>query len=183
MITYTTARTDDDLKGILALQKANLSFNLSTEEIASQGFVTVVHDLDTLRQLNEVEPHIIAKQNGKVVAYLLTMTAASPTAIAVLKPMFEMFNRIELNKRPVSSYRYLVVGQACVDKPFRGQGIFDLCYKTYREIYRSEYDFAITEIAARNTRSINAHKRIGFKEVHCYKAPDAEEWSIVIWEW
>ena len=183
MIIYTTAKTDEDLEGILALQRANLTVNLSPAEAVSQGFVTVIHSLDVLRNMNAIEPHIIAKHNESIVAYLLAMTKEGEKDLPILQPMFRMFREIEYSGRPVSSYRYLVVGQVCVDKAFRGKGVFDRCYQTYREVFQSKYQFAITEIATRNTRSLGAHNRIGFQEIHRYRAPDGEEWSIVIWVW
>lgn len=183
MLQYTTAKTDEDLKGILALQKANVPAALSEEEMCSQGFVTIIHSYEALRKMNEIEPHVIAKQEGQVVAYLLAMTPASQNAVPVLKPMFDVFNRIMINNRPVSSFNFIVVGQVCVHKAFRGQGILDECYSFYKETFRSKYSFAITEIAIRNTRSISAHKRIGFEEIYQYTAPDGKEWSIVICNW
>ena len=75
------------------------------------------------------------------------------------------------------------VGQVCVDKAWRGQGILDHCYATYREQYRNKYDFAITEIAGGNLRSLKAHRRIGFKEINKYVSPDKTEWIVVLWDW
>lgn len=183
MLLYTTAQTNADLNGILALQKANLAGSLSAEEISSQGFVTVVHSLADLRRLNETAPHIIAKDGSSVVAYLLAMTAAAKNDIPVLKPMFQLFDSVAFKGSPVSAYRYMVVGQVCVDKRYRGQGVLDQCYAAYKNIFSPEYAFAVTEIATRNTRSAAAHRRIGFTERHRYTAPDGEEWSVVAWDW
>lgn len=77
MITYTTAHSEQDLQGILQLQQANLPVALQAEEMASQGFVTITHRLADLQKLIEIEPHIIAKDGDKVIAYLLAMTAHS----------------------------------------------------------------------------------------------------------
>jgi hypothetical protein len=183
MLTFTTSGSDKELLGILALQRSNLPENLSEDEMKSQGFVTVIHDLAGLKKMNELERHVIAKDDEKIVAYLLAMTSASAADIPVLIPMFEMFGRIEYGGRAVSEYKYIVVGQVCVGKGYRGQGVLDHCYAEYRRRMQGRYDFAITEISTRNTRSIQAHKRIGFTEVHTYKAPDGEDWSVVVWQW
>jgi hypothetical protein len=183
MITYTTSQSDIDLLGIMALQQENLPVNLSPAEMAAQGFVTVVHSLPDLKKMNELEQHIIARDGDKVIAYLLAMTAASGNDIPVLIPMFGLFQKIQYGGRAVSAYNYIVVGQVCVGKGYRGQGILDNCYAEYRRQFEGRYDFAITEISTRNTRSIQAHKRIGFTSIHEYKAPDGEEWSVVLWKW
>jgi hypothetical protein len=40
MIVYTTAKTDNEILQILELQKRNLPQNLTSEEMAAQGFVS-----------------------------------------------------------------------------------------------------------------------------------------------
>ncbi len=44
------AEQESDLKGIYKLQKKNLQRNLSEEEILTQGFVTVDHELSLLEK-------------------------------------------------------------------------------------------------------------------------------------
>jgi len=183
MIDYTTSVFDRDLMGIIDLQKSNLPVQLSQEEMQREGFVTVVHSFDDLKGMNDIAQHVIAKDTDKVVAYLLAMTAKSKYVIPILVPMFEVFDEVDYRGKRVADYNYIVVGQVCVGKAYRGQGILDKCYETYSNNFSSRYDFAITEIATKNSRSINAHKRIGFEEIHKYVAPDKEEWSIVVWDW
>jgi predicted GNAT superfamily acetyltransferase len=183
MIEITISASADDLAGIIELQRANLPVNLSAEEIQQQGFVTVQHSMADLQQMHRYEKNIIAKDGDKIAAYLLGMTAHSKADIPVLVPMFEVFDEIIFNGKPVAGYNYIVVGQVCIGKKYRGQGILDKCYAAYREHFTGRYDFAITEIDTSNQRSINAHLRIGFREVHRYTVPQGTEWSIVIWDW
>jgi hypothetical protein len=111
------------------------------------------------------------------------MTVHSKNDLPILFPMFEKFEKILYLDKPVSEFNYIIVGQACVDKEYRGQGILDKCYEVFKNRFDGKYDFAISEISCRNTRSLKAHQRIGFNEVFIYTAPDLEEWSVVIWEW
>lgn len=182
MITFAPAETREDLLGILDLQWANLVTNLSPEEIAAQGFVTVIHSMHDLSELNNAERHIVAKDGDSIIGYLLAMTKASKSAIPVLVPMFDAFDVALYKNKAIKDYHYLVVGQVCVDKHFRGKGIIDKCYAAYKAHYAKKYDFAITEIASINLRSRNAHKRIGFKEIQAYTAGDIR-WIIVVWDW
>ena len=183
MITYTTANSKNDLEGILELQKQNLAVSLTNAEMQTQGFVTVDHSYDQLEKLNDHDKHVIAKDDKKVIGYLLAMTKMSRLDIPVLIPMFELFDTVSYNGKRISEYNYLVVGQVCVDKTWRGKGILDRCYAAYREYYSTKYDFAITEIANTNRRSLNAHRRIGFKEINTYVSPDKTEWVVVLWDW
>jgi hypothetical protein len=94
---------EQDLIGILTLQSENLFSNISEEEKQSQGFVTVCHSLDQIRNLNQKEKHIIASDGDKVLAYALAMTEESKLEIPVLVPMFEIFNNLEYKKRKYQS--------------------------------------------------------------------------------
>ena len=147
MIVYTTAKTNEEILQILELQKSNLPQNLTDEQIATQGFVTVNHSFDTLKKMNTTEQSIIAKDNDRVIGYLLAMTAESKNDIPVLIPMFDAFDNVVYNNKKISEYKYIVVGQVCIAEGWRGQGILDNCYAAYKKHFRDKYDFAITEIS------------------------------------
>ncbi len=180
---FTTSQTDQDLVQILELQKKNLAQSLSQEEIDQQGFVTVHHSFEGLKKMNGYEQSVIAKENDMVVAYLLAMTPQSKYDIPTLAPMFEVFNQVIYRGKKISEFHYLVVGQVCVAKEFRGKGILDECYGEYKKRFDKKYEFAITEIAQNNVRSMKAHERIGFKTIHQYQESNATHWNIVLWDW
>jgi len=179
-VIFKTANTEADLLGILELQSEN-----HLEQISSldEGFVTVKHDLHLLKKMNDLAPHVIAKNGEKVVAYVLAMTQASKEDVPVLVPMFEQFNALTYRGKPLPLWNYLVVGQVCVGKNFRGQGIFEKMYAYYKNIYEKEFDFAVTEIAINNPRSIRAHQKLGFEEILRFTDALPLDWSIVLWDW
>lgn len=178
-----TKATDQDLPGILSLQAKNLKQNLSTDEVASQGFVTVVHDMELIKRLNDREQHIIAKVGDKVVGYTLAMTREARNDIPVLVSLFDQLEAIPLGDRMLCEHSFIVVGQACVDKAYRGQAVLDRCYAAYREAYQGKYHMTVTDIVSTNLRSRKAHQRIGFKEVKSFTDSDGSEWVIVVWDW
>jgi ribosomal protein S18 acetylase RimI-like enzyme len=96
--------------------------------------------------------------------------------------MFDQFESLEFGRKPVAECNYLVIGQICVDKNYRGQGIFDRMYSAYGEMFSERFDFAITEIAVSNVRSIKAHQRVGFEVIHEF-SDEAEDWAIVALDW
>ena len=179
-VEYTSATSLQHLKGILDLQRRNLAKNLNDQEVLSQGFVTVQHSMEDLEKMNSIEQHVIAVHNEKIVAYLLAMTRASRHDIPVLVPMFNVIDSIMQNDKPLADASYIVVGQACVDKAFRGTGVFDRIYEHYANSFRSRYEYIVTEIDAKNTRSLRAHSRAGFQTVREYVAPDDITWHIVL---
>lgn len=177
---FKTAETYEEFVGILDLQQQNHIKNLDSID---QGFVFAEHSVEDLVKMNSFAPHIIAKDEDLVVAYILGMTVASRYDIEMLIPMFEQFDEIEVNGTPLSAYNYIVVGQVAVAKDYRGQGIFDQCYALYKEVHKNNFDFAITEISERNHRSLMAHYRVGFRELSRYVNEDDEVWIIVAWDW
>lgn len=181
-IQFKLTETDSELQGILDLQKLNLLSEISESEKLEQGFVTVRHSLEQLRLMHDIEPHVIAKEGEKVIGYILAMTKESRELVPVLIPMFEQFDRLTFGERLLSAYDYMVIGQICVDKEYRGQGIFDKMYEIYRSTFSSRYDFAITEIALSNFRSLRAHQRVGFKVIHEFD-DSTQNWAIVLFEW
>lgn len=182
MVTICQAKTEADLQGILDLQEENLVQNISESEKNDQGFVRVQHNLELLGLLNSIEPHIIAKDGDHVAAYFLAMTKISRNDVPMLVPMFEQFDELLYLGKKVSEYNYMAVGQVCVGKKYRGQGLFFSGYEAYRKAFEKDYDFAITEISISNARSLKAHQKVGFEVIHTFK-DEYETWAIVVWDW
>lgn len=176
-IIYKRASTLDELEQIRTLQLNNSSQNITTEEKLREGFVTVQHTVALLEQMNTACAHIIAKEEEKVVGFALVMLSNFRNEIEVLIPMFERIDSLL-----PSNKSYVIMGQICVDKNYRKQGIFRGLYDFYRTQLQHEFDFLITEVAAINQRSMNAHESIGFKTIDSYKE-DSINWNIMLWDW
>jgi GNAT superfamily N-acetyltransferase len=181
-IQFTTVSTPDDVSGILDLQVRNLPSALTPHAIASQGFVTVRHDESVLRRMNEAAPSTIAKAGGRVVGYALVMPRRFAAAVPILRPLFEMLDTLSWHGEPLrGNPRWFVMGQVCVAEGYRGSGIFDGLYRTMAERYGTGFDFTVTEVAARNTRSLRAHERVGFQTLHVYgDETTGEEWHVIV---
>jgi len=182
-ISFGPAVSDRDLEGILALQRRNVEESLSPEKVARDGFVTVRHDLDLLRDMNRDSPHAVARSGGQVVGYALMMRRAFEERIPILAPMYERLERILHDGRPMSAYRYFIMGQVCVDELFRGRGVFEGLYAELRRLHEGDYEMVVTEVARRNGRSIRAHEKVGFGLLHRYCDSAGEEWDVVVWDW
>jgi len=182
MLLATTVTTTEELGQVLQLQQKYLVGNVDKEEMQNQGFLTVQHTPGMLRQMHSLAPSIIIKDQGTVVAYALTMLRECRYLIPALLPMFNSFDRLQWQGKRLGDYRFYVMGQVCVDREYRGQGLFDKLYLHHREVYRPQYDFIITEVATRNKRSLRAHERVGFKTIHIY-TDELDEWAVVLWDW
>lgn len=182
MVQFTTAKDKNDVQQILDLQYINLPKNISDSEAKEQGFVTVHHDFELLNAMNEPYPHIIAKDGNQVIGYTLVMLKNFGDQIPVLQPMFDKINSLHYNGDSLKKTPYFVMGQVCVDKAYRGQGVFAGLYQKMKTEMSPHFKYIITEIATRNTRSMRAHEKVGFETIHIFQTPE-EEWAIVAWDW
>jgi hypothetical protein len=182
MRNATTVSSIRELEQIISLQRANLLGAVNPQEMKEQGFVTVSHTLEMLQQMHDLAPSIIIKDGNNVVAYALVMLRECRTLVPALEPMFDNFDRAEWNGKPLKDKSFYVMGQICVDKAYRGQGLFDKLYQTHKEVYSPKYDILLTEIATRNHRSRRAHERVGFKTINIHR-DELDEWAIVGWDW
>ncbi|GAC1594664.1 MAG: hypothetical protein NVS3B8_08270 [Chitinophagaceae bacterium] len=182
MLLATLVSTENELQQILDLQQQNLrGVNDETTE-KEQGFVTVTHSMEKLRQLHRIEPGVIVKENDVLAGYALVLPAACSAVVPELFSLFAGLNKLAYKGNPLTGYSFYVMGQVCVAHPYRGKGVFDMLYDKHRQAFRHKYDFVITEIATRNTRSLRAHERVGFKIIEIY-TDELDEWAVVIWDW
>lgn len=182
MITYTHSTSEEELHQILRLQQRNLPTSVSKEEVTSEGFVTVQHDFQLLKAMQDKCPHIIAKDGDTVVGYALSMHPDFGNAIEVLLPMFEQIHRyfdsIEAATQLLSHNNFVVMGQICIDKAYRKQGIFRKLYAFMKSNLPVPFSTIITEVNAKNQRSLNAHYAVGFKKLKQYTA-GGQEWVLI----
>lgn len=175
MVRYTRAYNDEDLHQILSLQRRNLPKILSEKEKQTEGFLTVCHEFDLLQRMNDLCPHIIAKANNKVVGYALCMHPQFKNEIEVLLSMFQ-----ELNRYPqlLNPEHCMIMGQVCVDKEYRRQGVFRKLYQKMKDDIIPPFEAIVTEVNVKNVRSKEAHSAIGFKLLSIYRDGEAE-WELI----
>lgn len=175
-ITYKRAVSENELHQILSLQKLNAATNVSPIEKQKEGFVTVSHTYEILKQMNDACAHIIAKDGDLVVGYALVMLKEFRDEISILSAMFETATELLGDKK------YVAMGQVCISKEYRKQGIFRGMYTFFREKLQKEFDCLLTEVATDNDRSLNAHLNIGF-EVLKTQESDGVSWELICWDW
>ena len=181
-VSYSQSFEDEQLHQILQLQRDNLPQNISEEEAVKQGFVTVEHDFDLLKRMNQPHPHIVAISEEQVIAYALVMLRDFEQDIPVLVPMLEEINKTVYQDTMLGDASYVVMGQVCVGKDFRGKGVFSGLYHKMKESMAPYFSYLITEIDVRNTRSVRAHAKVGFETIKTYSSPDGRKWDLVLLE-
>ncbi|KAJ3320118.1 hypothetical protein HDV06_005683 [Boothiomyces sp. JEL0866] len=147
------------LSQILHLSKINNKNNLTLEQ-QSEGFTTAEYSLEFMQKLHAETPAVVALDNDQVVGYVI----AVPKHLAAHHPLLEdMVNQIDQNEyKPFKSMEYIVVGQLCVAKDYRGMGLVPRMYTQLKNEYQ-RFDCAVTDIDQRNIRSKKAHLKSGWK--------------------
>ncbi|MES2773753.1 MAG: GNAT family N-acetyltransferase [Bacteroidota bacterium] len=174
--------TEEELQQILKLQQANTKARLSEAEIMEQGFVTVEHTPEQLQQLHDIHPSVIVKDGDVIAGYALVMPRECAGIVPVLVPAFKALEKLEYKGRSLQNTSWYLMGQVCVAKAYRGQGVFKMLYEGHKQFLQHQYDYCITEISTTNKRSLRAHEKVGFKILHVF-ADATDEWAIVVWDW
>ncbi|RYZ81057.1 MAG: GNAT family N-acetyltransferase, partial [Moraxellaceae bacterium] len=162
MLTPGLIESTADLQQVLALQAVNLKQNLSATEKDAEGFVTMQFSLDMLERLHAVAPTVVVRDADRIIGYAIVLLTEGRKAYPDLDTMFDHLEALEWRHRPLTSYKYYVMGQICVDKNYRGQQVVKMLYNKHRDLYQQAYDCIVTEISTSNHRSFRAHEKIGF---------------------
>ena len=96
--------------------------------------------------------------------------------------MFNNLASVNYNGKLLDDYNYYVMGQVCIDKPWRGQGVFSMLYQHHKKVFAERFDMVVTEISPSNIRSQKAHEKVGFKTIYTYSNA-MDDWHVVAWDW
>jgi GNAT superfamily N-acetyltransferase len=176
--TYQRVTSDEELYEILELQKQNLKVALSDIDKQIEGFVTVDHTFEVLKRMNDKCSHCIAKYDGKVIGYALCMLNEFRGDVPELISMFNYMDEI-IESKGLATLNYFIMGQVCIDKVYRGQGVFRELYSFLKLELSKDYDAVVTEVSAKNVRSSEAHKAIGFELLDKHTEA-GEDWELIM---
>ena len=182
MVSIKLAQEVTELEGILALQRRNLKRCLSESEAEEQGFLIAEYDLAYLQQMQAQRPSVVAVDNGRVVGYALVVTQEVRKGLPFISDLFDEIDQTFYQGKPLAGTDYVVVGQLCVDKDYRGQGLVDRLYGCFRQSLEGCYRCAVTDIARANRRSLKAHQTVGFEVIHAIEYGGLT-WDVVLWDW
>lgn len=179
---FSRVRNKEDLRMILEIQSKNLARDLPLEEKKREGFVTVRHTFSMLDKMNALCPHVVILKEDRVVGYALSMLPQFRDEVPELAFMFDRIDQISYGGRLLGRQNYIVMGQICIDKSCRGQGLFSRLYEAFHK-FNDSFTYCVTEVATENVRSMHAHLKVGFITIDKHPDKDGKEWSIVLWDW
>jgi len=182
MITIKLVTEFSELEGIQKLQEENLKKNLSETEVNAEGFVTAEYSIEFLQRLHQESPSVIAKDIDKVVGYALVALKSIRNHHDLLADLFNHIDKIEYNHLLLRNCNYVVVGQLCVEKNYRGKGLVLEMYHHFKASLSGDFDYCLTDIAEKNPRSLKVHLKAGFEVVATLNYGGIG-WDIVLWDW
>jgi predicted GNAT superfamily acetyltransferase len=138
--------TSDDIEGILNLQEQNLldRGGLLSARLPRAFFEAALVDL----------PQIVARRDGKIVAYLIAGSRGLHAQAPITQAMFHAY--------PASHDTY-VYGPVCVAKSERGHGLATALFVDLRK--RLPGRECVAFIRSDNASSLRAHLKMGMKDV------------------
>lgn len=179
-IEFKKAATPTQFQQILDLQHKNHRVNVDEKQQGEQGFVFASHNLEKLEIMSNLIPQVVAMNGDTIAGYNLSMTAEMKDLLPELSGMFRQFGQLQYRQKRLSAYNYIVGGQVCVAKEYRGLGLLRKLYLASRDFAGPDYHVCVTEISVRNKVSLKAHEKMGFEIIGTYK-DEFEEWNIVAW--
>ena len=182
MIEIVHVSNDAELDGIRLLQRENLRKLIGETEAGKEGFLTAEYSMEMLQQMHRFQPSIIAKDGDTIAGYVIITTKNSYGQHPLLDSLFDSINLLDYNGINLKNINYILVGQLCVGKAYRGTGLVQKMYTYYQQSLSKAYQYLITDVAQENPRSIKAHLKTGFEIIHTIEYGGIG-WDIVLWDW
>ena len=182
MIEIVHVSNDAELDDIRLLQRENLRKLIGETEAGKEGFLTAEYSMEMLQQMHRFQPSIIAKDGDTIAGYVIITTKNSYGQHPLLDSLFDSIDALNYNDTPLKDVNYILVGQLCVGKAYRGTGLVQKMYNYYQQSLSKSYQYLITDVAQENPRSIKAHLKTGFEIIHTIQYGGIG-WDIVLWDW
>ena len=147
--------TEEDVEGILELQNINQAVN--------GGMLSAALPRDRLLDMMANMPIIIARQNKRVVGFLMSSDRKLNADIPIVREMLAAY--------PGSENAYLY-GPICVDSKIRGRGIAQAMFAELRRLQPGREGFLF--VRRDNAPSIRAHEKMEMREVASFEFKGAD---------
>ena len=100
----------------------------------------------------------------------------------LIDDLIKNIDHLSYRDEQLAVVNYAVVGQLCVDKKYRGQGLASKLYQSFKDHYSIRYPYCITDVDRSNKRSLQAHYKTGFQPIGQLQFENAD-FEIVLWNW
>ncbi|EKE27940.1 MAG: acetyltransferase [uncultured bacterium (gcode 4)] len=177
---YTRLAKKDDLPWIINLQRKNLDSAISAHVKESQGFVSIETGIELLEEMIDKIGITVAISDKKVIGYLFAITEPIAKKTPIIDKFVENIDKYEYGWKKISSFRYCILWQICIEEKFRWTGVFNELYKHYFGELKDAYDIAVWWVCSDNNRSLHVHKNKLWMEVISEFKEWGKDWHIVV---
>jgi ribosomal protein S18 acetylase RimI-like enzyme len=182
---YQVHLTDskNDYEQIILLNELNNIEKVDKDLWASEGFLSLKFSNEQLDLFRGPFKHVVAKVNDKIIGYALVLLKENKFASPFFDPMFDIINSTDMEGKLLKDINYFVMAQICVDKQFRGIGVFKALYYTLADQMGSSFEKVIIEVSPNNIKSMFAHQNIGFEVINTVKNKEGVvDWNVMSWD-
>lgn len=170
-LTYRRAQRQD-FESMVKLQNENLATRLPEDE-KQQGFLSGSFSQEQFSELNNDLAVIVcvdesSKPESSVVGFLCASSVAFNQPYKLPATMTARFSNVTYKDRLLSDYSAVVAGPVCVDRNYRGQGVFESMYDCLLQNVPKEYDLISVLVSTNNPRSIRAHEKVGLETIDTF---------------
>jgi hypothetical protein len=169
-----------DIQEIIRIQTENLGKNVSEQERASYGFITLETSPELLGEIIDDEGILVVRVDGKLVGYLIPTSKQRALTIPLLADMLRHCSKMEYEGKPLETYNLCVLAQICIDKTYRGTGVLEALHQGTRKHLNGRYEIGIAEIDDKNPRSLKANiLKAGMTDVGSFES-NGRTWHVVV---
>ena len=171
-----------DLPAIRALMAKYHRDTIAPEDMAD-GFVTTALSDEQFADLIVKERGVmLAKDGDTIAAFALAASWEYWQQVPIMQRMIDILPQMPAVDGVVltreNTYQY---GPVCVDKPYRGTGVFEGIFRASLAQYAGKYPVMLTFVNQINPRSYAAHTRkAGMAEVTTFDFNDNHYWMLGI---
>ncbi|WP_295388541.1 GNAT family protein [uncultured Thiodictyon sp.] len=162
-LIFRRAETTEDFQKIFDLQNRNLVTSLSESDL-KDGFLSASPALGELQSMNDNICIMTCFSGMDLCGYHVATTPEFNKNSALLAAMMRQFSQIAYKGKNISEYDCFIAGPTCIEKRYRGQGIYPRLIAALFDFLGNTLNPArlrISFASKSNPRSLNAQKKIG----------------------
>jgi predicted N-acetyltransferase YhbS len=164
--------SDEDYAGVLALQEANLSDNLSAPA-RGEGFLSARFSREQFARMDRDVGVLVARDAERVVGYLCASGVELNQQFPLLAAMIERYGEVSFQGRALADQKTFVYGPVCVDRSYRGRGVLRGLFRSLQHALSGRFDAGVAFVAEDNQRSLAAHiAGLGMQDVGEFEFKD-----------
>ena len=157
----------EDFEKIVLLENQNLATVL-TDDQKSDGFLSGSFTAEQLRLMAQNVAIVVARNGNDLIGFVCASTAEFNSQRPLVAAMIARFPEIVIEKQRLDELKSFIAGPVCVDKNYRGQGVFEGLYETLFRDAPVQYQAVLALVSTVNPRSVRAHEKVGMKVVDSF---------------